>query len=110
MIWYRYLPGIQVLLLPLFAGVAFAAAFGAGLWISALMVRYRDFSFIVPFVAQFGLYISPVGFSSSIVPEQMATPLFAEPHGGRHRRVSVGQSLVANMHFTGRDFCFPWGW
>ena len=54
----------------MFAGVAFAAAFGAGLWISALMVRYRDFRFIVPFVVQFGLYISPVGFSSSIVPEK----------------------------------------
>jgi homopolymeric O-antigen transport system permease protein len=70
MIWYQYLPGIQVLLLPLFAGVAFAAAFGAGLWISALMVRYRDFRFIVPFVVQFGLYASPVGFSSSVVPEK----------------------------------------
>jgi homopolymeric O-antigen transport system permease protein len=49
--------------------LAFAVAFGAGLWISALMVRYRDFRFIVPFVVQFGLYISPVGFSSSLVPE-----------------------------------------
>jgi lipopolysaccharide transport system permease protein len=70
MIWYQYLPGIQVLLLPVFAGVAFATAFGAGLWISALMVRYRDFRFIVPFVVQFGLYISPVGFSSTVVPER----------------------------------------
>jgi lipopolysaccharide transport system permease protein len=70
MIWYQYLPGLEVLLLPLFAGIAFAAAFGAGLWISALMVRYRDFRFIMPFMVQFGLYISPVGFSSSIVPEK----------------------------------------
>ena len=50
--------------------MAFAAAFGAGLWISALMVKYRDFRFIVPFIVQFGLYISPVGFSSEVVPEQ----------------------------------------
>jgi lipopolysaccharide transport system permease protein len=69
-IWYQYVPGIQVLLLPLFVGLAFAAAFGTGLWISALMVRYRDFRFIVPFVVQFGLYISPVGFSSDIMPER----------------------------------------
>jgi lipopolysaccharide transport system permease protein len=50
--------------------VAFAAAMGAGLWIAALNVKYRDFRIIVPFVVQFGLYISPVGFSSIVVPEQ----------------------------------------
>jgi lipopolysaccharide transport system permease protein len=70
MLGYRYVPGPSIMLLPLFVALAFAAAFGAGLWISALMVRYRDFRFIVPFVVQFGLYISPVGFSSSVVPEQ----------------------------------------
>ena len=43
---------------------------GAGLWLAALTVQYRDFRFIVPFIVQFGLYISPVGFSSNIVPEQ----------------------------------------
>jgi homopolymeric O-antigen transport system permease protein len=67
---YRYAPGPRVVLLPLFVVLAFAAAFGAGTWISALMVRYRDFRFILPFVVQFGLYISPVGFNSSVVPEQ----------------------------------------
>ena len=70
MIWYRYLPSLNCLLLLLFIALAFAAAFGAGLWISALMVRYRDFRIIVPFIVQFGLYISPVGFSSSVVPEK----------------------------------------
>lgn len=70
MVWYGYLPGPSILLLPLFVALAFATAFGGGLWVSALMVRYRDFRFIVPFVVQFGLYISPVGFSSSVVPEQ----------------------------------------
>jgi lipopolysaccharide transport system permease protein len=43
---------------------------GVGLWITALNVKYRDFRYIIPFIAQFGLYISPVGFSSSIVPDQ----------------------------------------
>ena len=60
----------RLLILPLFVLLAFATAFGAGLWISALMVRYRDFRFIVPFIVQFGLYVSPVGFSSGVVPEQ----------------------------------------
>jgi homopolymeric O-antigen transport system permease protein len=70
MLWYSYLPSLNCVLLPLFVALAFAAAFGAGLWISALMVRYRDFRFIVPFLVQFGLYVSPVGFSSSVVPER----------------------------------------
>jgi lipopolysaccharide transport system permease protein len=70
MIWYRYVPPVTVVLLPLFVLLVFAASLGVGLWISALMVRYRDFRFIVPFLVQFGLYISPVGFRSSVVPER----------------------------------------
>ena len=70
MIWYGFAPSLRMLTLPLFIFVAFAAAMGAGLWIAALNVKYRDFRIIVPFVVQFGLYISPVGFSSDIVPEQ----------------------------------------
>lgn len=67
MVYYGYAPGISILVLPVFVLLAFATAFGAGLWISALMVRYRDFRFILPFVVQFGLYVSPVGFSSNVV-------------------------------------------
>lgn len=70
MIWYGFAPNLRILTLPLFVFVAFVAAMGAGLWIAALNVKYRDFRIIVPFVVQFGLYISPVGFSSNIVPEQ----------------------------------------
>lgn len=70
MVWYQFIPDIRMLMLPVFMLVAFAAALGAGLWIASLNVRYRDFRYIVPFVVQMGLYISPVGFSSSIVPEQ----------------------------------------
>jgi lipopolysaccharide transport system permease protein len=70
MVWYRYLPSPNCVLLPLFVLLAFAASFGAGLWIAALMVEYRDFRFIVPFIVQFGLYLSPVGFYSSVVPDQ----------------------------------------
>jgi lipopolysaccharide transport system permease protein len=56
--------------LPIFILIAFAASMGAGLWLAALNVKYRDFRYIVPFLVQFGLYISPVGFSSSIVPSK----------------------------------------
>jgi lipopolysaccharide transport system permease protein len=70
MIWYGFAPNLRLLTLPLFIFVAFAAAMGAGLWIAALNVKYRDFRIIVPFIVQFGLYVSPVGFSSNIVPEQ----------------------------------------
>jgi lipopolysaccharide transport system permease protein len=69
MAWYDFVPSWRILTLPLFIVIAFAAALGAGLWLAALNVKYRDFRYIVPFIVQFGLYISPVGFSSSIVPE-----------------------------------------
>jgi lipopolysaccharide transport system permease protein len=70
MAWYNFVPSWRILTLPFFIGVAFAASMGAGLWLASLNVQYRDFRFIVPFIVQFGLYISPVGFSSSIVPEK----------------------------------------
>ncbi|WP_448266960.1 ABC transporter permease [Nostoc sp. DSM 114159] len=70
MAWYNFVPDWRILTLPLFIAIAFAAAIGAGLWLAALNVEYRDFRYIVPFLVQFGLYISPVGFSSSVVPEQ----------------------------------------
>ncbi len=69
MAWYNFVPSWQMMTLPLFTLVAFAAAMGAGLWLAALNVQYRDFRYIVPFLVQFGLYVSPVGFSSNIVPE-----------------------------------------
>ncbi len=70
MIWYQFVPGWRIITLPVFILIAFAAAMGIGLWLTALNVKYRDFRYIVPFIVQFGLYISPVGFSSSIVPER----------------------------------------
>lgn len=70
MAWYHFVPPVNVILLPLFVALALGASLGTALWISALMVEYRDFRFIVPFIVQFGLYISPVGFKSSVVPER----------------------------------------
>jgi lipopolysaccharide transport system permease protein len=70
MAWYNFVPDWRILTLPIFILIAFAAAIGAGLWLAALNVKYRDFRYIVPFIVQFGLYISPVGFSSTIIPKQ----------------------------------------
>ena len=68
MLWYGFLPDWRVLTLPLFILLAFLAAFGAGLLLCALNVKYRDFRYVVPFIVQFGVYLSPVGFSSEKVP------------------------------------------
>jgi len=70
MLWYQYLPGIRIFTLPLFVALAVMTALGGGLWMSALNVKYRDFRYIIPFLVQFGLYVSPVGFSSSVIPEK----------------------------------------
>lgn len=70
MIWYGFAPSLRMLTLPIFIFVVFSAAMGAGLWIAALNVKYRDFRIAIPFAVQLGLYISPVGFSSAVVPEQ----------------------------------------
>lgn len=67
---YQVWPGWPVLMLPVFTLLALLASAGAGIWLAALNVKYRDFRYVVPFIVQFGLYISPVGFSSAIVPEK----------------------------------------
>ncbi len=70
MMWYQFLPDWRVLALPFFIVMAIATALGAGLWITALNVKYRDFRFVVPFLVQFGMYLSPVFFSSAIIPDR----------------------------------------
>ena len=70
MIWYRFVPGWQIIFLPPFVALAWMAGLGIGTWITALNVKYRYFRYIVPFILQLGVYVSPVGFSSSIIPVQ----------------------------------------
>jgi lipopolysaccharide transport system permease protein len=70
MVWYQFWPNLRMLLLPGFVLLAFLAALGPGLILTALNVRYRDFRFVIPFIVQFGLYVSPVGFSTQIVRER----------------------------------------
>jgi lipopolysaccharide transport system permease protein len=70
MVYYQFVPDWRIFSLPLFLLLTLMAAMGFGNWLAALNVKYRDFRYIVPFLVQFGLYISPVGFSSSVIPEK----------------------------------------
>ena len=79
MFWYSYFPTWHMLTLPLFLLLGFFAAFGAGLFIASLNVKYRDFKFIIPFVVQLGLYISPVAFSTTLVPEKFQLLYYLNP-------------------------------
>ena len=117
MMWYGVLPDWRIVTVPLFLGIGVVTAMGAGLWIAALNVQYRDFRYIIPFVVQFGLYVSPVGFSSSIVPDQWRLLYSINPMvgvidgfrwailGGEHHLYWPGMSLslglALGMAFTG---------
>jgi lipopolysaccharide transport system permease protein len=70
MAWYRVAPDWRILALPLFTAMGIAASLGPALWLTSVNVRYRDFRYVVPFLAQIGLYVSPVGFSAVVVPDQ----------------------------------------
>jgi len=69
-VWYRFIPSSNIIFLPFFVLLVVAAAFGAGLWVAALMVEYRDFRVIIPFAIQFGFFLSSVGLASNVVPEK----------------------------------------
>jgi lipopolysaccharide transport system permease protein len=76
MVLFRILPTWHLLALPLLLILAFVASLGPGLFITALNVRYRDFRFVLPFIIQFGLYLCPVGFSSTMIREKIGDGLF----------------------------------
>ena len=70
MVWYQFIPTWKIVFIPLLLLLASITALGVGLYLCALNVKYRDFRYIIPFVVQFGLFISPVGFSSNLVPDK----------------------------------------
>jgi lipopolysaccharide transport system permease protein len=70
MFWYKFIPAWQIITLPFFILMAILSSIGPGLWITAMNVKYRDFRYVIPFILQLGLYVSPVGFSSSVVPDK----------------------------------------
>jgi len=82
MVWYEVAPTWRLLTLPLFLVLALVASAGFGLWLAALNVKYRDFRYALPFLLQFGIYISPVGFSSTAVPEQYRLAFSLNPMVG----------------------------
>jgi len=79
MAYYSYWPTWHIVTLPLFLGLGFFATLGAGVFVASLNVKYRDFRFVVPFIVQLGLYISPVGFSTTIVPEKYQLLYYLNP-------------------------------
>jgi len=78
-IYYHYVPQWKILLIPAFTLLAFFQSFAFGLYLAALNVKYRDFRYVVPFIVQIGLYISPVGFSSSVIPEKWKLYYYINP-------------------------------
>ena len=82
MFWYHFLPNWNLLFLPIFILMALLASFGLSLWLGALNVKYRDIRYAIPFLVQLGLYASPVGFSSSIVPDKWKVFYFLNPMVG----------------------------
>lgn len=79
MVWFGVFPSASTLFLPLFLVLIIAPAIGLGLLLSALNVKYRDFRYVVPFLLQCGLYVSPIGFSSTIVPEHWRMLFYLNP-------------------------------
>jgi lipopolysaccharide transport system permease protein len=67
-VWWQFVPDWRIIFLPLFIVLTLVTAIGTGLWLTALTVKYRDFRYVVPFLLQVGLFLSPVGFSSTNLP------------------------------------------
>ena len=86
LVWYRTVPSVNLIFLPLFILMAFLASFGVGLWLTSLNVKFRDFKHVVPFLVQIGLYISPVAFTSvkaaTIIPEKFRLLYYLNPMAG----------------------------
>jgi lipopolysaccharide transport system permease protein len=82
MVWYQFVPNWQVMFLPGLVALAILACIGPALWLAELNVRYRDFRYVIPFLLQFGLYVSPVGFSSAVVPERWRLVYSLNPMAG----------------------------
>jgi len=100
MVWYHWLPSWRLLTLPIWVAITFLLSMGAGLWFASLNVQFRDFRYVVPFIVQFGLYISPVGFSSAIVPEKFQLLYALNPMVGvieGFRWAIIGHGSVVNL-------------
>ena len=112
-VWFRFIPSWHIIFLPLFVILAFLCAFGVGLYLTAVNVKYRDFRYIIPFIVQFGLYITPVGFSSFIINDKYRMLYSLNPMVGvidGFRWCLLGdpmhwRSFIVSVIITG---CFVW--
>jgi lipopolysaccharide transport system permease protein len=104
MVWYEFLPTWRLLMLPAFILLAIVAALGPSMLITALMVRFRDFRFLVPFIIQFGMFVSPVAYSTAVVRDKLGefwffiyclNPLVGVIEGFRWAVLGTGESLSA---------------
>jgi len=104
-LWFGQIPTWHWLVLPVFIGLAIGAALGAGLWLTALTVKYRDFRFIVPFLLQVGMYISPVGYRTDFYPSWQTllnlNPLTAIINGFRWCLLGGNQALDSSALLCG---------
>ncbi|MGK7873264.1 MAG: ABC transporter permease [Xenococcaceae cyanobacterium] len=82
MLYYRISPTMAALTLPLFLLLAVATALAVGLWLSALNVQYRDVRYTIPFLTQFWLFVTPIAYPSSLVPEQWRALFGLNPMAG----------------------------
>ncbi len=112
--WYHVAPTWRLALLPAFTVLAFLAAFGPSLWLAALNVKYRDFRYVIPFIVQFGLYVSPVMFSSSVIRDKLGAtaaqfyclnPMVGVIDGfrwavGAHADAFLGSNLIVSAAVT----------
>jgi lipopolysaccharide transport system permease protein len=100
MAWYQFTPSWSIVTLPFFVLMGFLASLGPGLWITAMNVKYRDFRYIIPFLVQLGLYVSPVGFSSSVVPQNWRLLYYCNPMVGvidGFRWAILGEELTLDL-------------
>lgn len=82
MLWYRFLPGINLLALPLLIAAVVIFSMAMGIWFSALTIRFRDLQYVIPFLVQIGLYLSPVGYPASQIPDAYKNLYYLNPMAG----------------------------
>lgn len=82
LLYYEVVPGLPILTLPFFTLLAIAAALAAGLWLSALNAKYRDVRFTIPFLLQLWLFVTPVAYPSSLVPDRWQALYGLNPMAG----------------------------
>lgn len=100
LVWFSYMPSSNIVYLPLMIIMVFFASLGPGLWISSMNVKYRDFRYVIPFILQLGIYVSPVGFTSKVIPEKWQLLYFLNPMSGvieGFRWCILGESSPINL-------------